>query len=99
MQYSKKIETVRADFVDVRDVAPAAPPHDTIQGSCHNFSESQPSPTNSSPDIEKSVASMAEIGMTGAELRMVFGKNIIDLTDEELDRAKQICKGAGMEII
>ena len=39
-----------------------------------------------SPDIEKSIASMAQIGMTGAELRMVFGKNIIDLTDEELDQ-------------
>jgi hypothetical protein len=32
-QYSKKIETVRADFVDVRDVAPAESPRDTIQGS------------------------------------------------------------------
>ncbi len=42
---------------------------------------------------------MAEIGMTGAELRMLFGKNIIDLTDEELDRAKQICAAKGMEII
>src|SRR2546427_6835512 len=52
-----------------------------------------------SPDIEKSVASMAEIGMTGAELRLVFGKNIIDLTDEELDRAIAIARGAGMEII
>jgi hypothetical protein len=36
---------------------------------------------------------MAEIGMTGAELRMVFGKNIIDLTDEELDRAKADLRG------
>src|SRR5207248_1218728 len=33
-----------------------------------------------SPDIETAVRSMAEIGMTGAELRMVFGKNILDLT-------------------
>ncbi len=32
-QYSKKIETVRGDFVDLRDVAPAQSPHDTIQGS------------------------------------------------------------------
>src|SRR5436190_13062683 len=52
-----------------------------------------------SPDIKKSVASMAEIGMTGAELRMLFGKNIIDLTDEELDRAKHVCSAKGMEII
>jgi L-ribulose-5-phosphate 3-epimerase len=30
---------------------------------------------------------------------MVFGKNIIDLTDEELDRAVQICRAQGLEII
>ncbi len=51
------------------------------------------------PDITQSVASMKEIGMTGAELRMVFGRNIIDLTDGELDKAKRICLDAGMEII
>ena len=51
------------------------------------------------PDITQSVASMKEIGMTGAELRMVFGRNIIDHTDGELDRAKRICVNAGMEII
>src|ERR1700692_1902367 len=52
-----------------------------------------------SPDIEKAVESMAGIGMTGAELRMLFGKNIIDLTDEELDRARQICKAKNLEIM
>ena len=43
-----------------------------------------------SQDIEIAARSMAEIGMTGAELRMVFGKNIIDLNDAELDRACEI---------
>ena len=52
-----------------------------------------------SPDVEKAVASMAEIGMTGAELRVLFGKNIIDLTDDELDRAKQICAAKNLEIM
>ena len=52
-----------------------------------------------SPDIEIATRSMAEIGMTGAELRMVFGKNILDLTDEELDRAIAIVRGKGLEII
>jgi sugar phosphate isomerase/epimerase len=52
-----------------------------------------------SPDIEIAVRSMAGLGMTGAELRMVFGKNIIDLSDEELDRAIGIVKGAGLEIL
>jgi sugar phosphate isomerase/epimerase len=52
-----------------------------------------------SPDIEVATRSMAEVGMTGAELRMVFGKNILDLTDEELDRAIAIVRGQGLEII
>src|SRR5438270_13706675 len=52
-----------------------------------------------SPDIETAVRSMSEIGMSGAELRMVFGKNIIDLSDEELDRAKQIVTSKNLQII
>jgi L-ribulose-5-phosphate 3-epimerase len=52
-----------------------------------------------SPDLDTAVASMASLGMTGAELRMVFGKNIIDLTDAELDRAIAITRGAGMELL
>jgi L-ribulose-5-phosphate 3-epimerase len=52
-----------------------------------------------SPDIEIATRSMAEIGMRGAELRMVFGKNILDLSDEELDRAIAIVRGQGLEII
>jgi sugar phosphate isomerase/epimerase len=52
-----------------------------------------------SPDIEIATRSMAAIGMTGAELRMVFGKNILDLTDEELDRAIEIVRGNGLEIV
>lgn len=52
-----------------------------------------------SPDIEIAARSMAEVGMTGAELRMIFGKNILDLTAEELDRAIGIVRGQGLEII
>jgi sugar phosphate isomerase/epimerase len=52
-----------------------------------------------SPDIEIAAQSMAEVGMTGAELRMVFGKNILDLTDEEVDRAIAIVRGRGHEIV
>jgi len=37
--------------------------------------------------------------MTGAELRMVFGKNIVDLTDDELERAIGTVRGHGLEII
>jgi L-ribulose-5-phosphate 3-epimerase len=52
-----------------------------------------------SPDLETALASMSEIGMTGAELRMVFDKNVIDLTDSELDRAIALVRARNMEII
>jgi len=52
-----------------------------------------------SPDLQTAVRSMAEIGMTGAELRMIFGKNVLDLSDDELDRAIAIVREAGLEII
>jgi L-ribulose-5-phosphate 3-epimerase len=52
-----------------------------------------------SPDLATATQSMREVGMTAAELRMVFGKNIIDLTDEELDRAQQIVAEQGQKII
>lgn len=52
-----------------------------------------------SPDLGVALGPMAAIGMTGAELRVVFGKNIVDLSDEELDRAKALCDAKGMEVI
>ena len=52
-----------------------------------------------SPDLRTAVESMAGIGMRGAELRMVFGKNIVDVTDEELDRAIAIVRSAGLQIV
>src|SRR5581483_9722069 len=51
------------------------------------------------PEIEKAAASMRDVGMTAAELRMVFGKNIIDLTDEEVDRACRIARDNGLDVI
>jgi sugar phosphate isomerase/epimerase len=50
-------------------------------------------------DLEKAVSAMAAIGMTGAELRVVFGKNILDLSDSEVDRARQIIGAAGLTVI
>jgi len=52
-----------------------------------------------SPDLAKALPAMKAIGMTGAELRVVSGKNIMDLTDEELSQAIHQCRDAGMEII
>jgi sugar phosphate isomerase/epimerase len=52
-----------------------------------------------SPDLETAVEPMARIGMTGAELRVVWGKNIMDLSDAELDRARQILDAKGLRVI
>jgi sugar phosphate isomerase/epimerase len=52
-----------------------------------------------SPDIEIAAASMQDVGMVGAELRMLFGKNIIDLTDDEVDRACAIALAHGLHVI
>lgn len=52
-----------------------------------------------SPNLEEALRPMQEIGMTGAELRVDWGKNIMDLTDEELARAKKLIADAGMEVI
>lgn len=52
-----------------------------------------------SPNLEQALEPMAEIGMTGAELRVLWGKNIMDLTQDELKRAKQLISEKGMEVI
>jgi L-ribulose-5-phosphate 3-epimerase len=52
-----------------------------------------------SPDLATALEPMAAIGMTGAELRVVFGKNIINLSPEELDLAQELVAAKGMEVI
>jgi sugar phosphate isomerase/epimerase len=52
-----------------------------------------------SPKLAEAVPVMKEIGMTGAELRVIDGKNILDLTDEELRRAKDVLDEAGLQVV
>ena len=52
-----------------------------------------------SPDLETALSAMCAAELEGAELRMVAGKNIVDLTDEELDRAIGMVRGRGLEIV
>jgi sugar phosphate isomerase/epimerase len=52
-----------------------------------------------SPDLSTALEPMAETGMTGAELRVLWGKNIMDLSPEELERAKELITGKGMQVI
>lgn len=52
-----------------------------------------------SPDFETALAPMREIGMHAAELRVVFGKNIMDLTEDELTLLQIIAKKNDIRII
>ena len=50
-------------------------------------------------DLDRSLAAMSQIGMTGAELRVIGGRNMIDLTDEEVDRVRAAVEGKGMTVV
>src|SRR6516165_931247 len=52
-----------------------------------------------SPDLKIALGAMKPIGMTGAELRVVGGKNIMDLSDAELSHAKETLDAEGFEVI
>ncbi len=50
-------------------------------------------------DLERALEPMLETGMTGAELRVLWGKNIMDLNQEELTRARDILQAKGCEVM
>src|SRR3954447_3384549 len=52
-----------------------------------------------SPTLSEAIPVMKEIGMTGAELRVVNGKNIMDLSADELERAKNLLSEAGLQVM
>ena len=52
-----------------------------------------------SPDLAIALKAMAPIGMTGAELRVVFGKNIMDLDAEERQKAKEMLEAHNMTVV
>jgi sugar phosphate isomerase/epimerase len=52
-----------------------------------------------SPDLETALRAILEIGMSAAELRVVWGKNIMDLSDDELERAHQMTRSLGFNVI
>lgn len=53
----------------------------------------------STDDLGIALGAMAELGMTGAELRVVSGKNILDLTDDEVARARAQVEAHGMRVL
>jgi sugar phosphate isomerase/epimerase len=52
-----------------------------------------------SPAFDEALTPMAATGMTGAELRVVYGKNVMDLTDDELKRATDALAERGLQVI
>ncbi|SRR5258706_252448 len=52
-----------------------------------------------SPDLAQALDAMKPIGMTGAELRVVGGQNIMNLSDDDLSRAKEQLDSCGFEVI
>lgn len=52
-----------------------------------------------SPDLEVALDAMQKIGMTGAELRVLWGKNIMNLSADELERARDMIRSRNIEVI
>ena len=52
-----------------------------------------------SPELSKAIPVMKEIGMTAAELRVINGKNILDLTDAELHKARDLLRRADLPVV
>jgi sugar phosphate isomerase/epimerase len=50
-------------------------------------------------DLDAALGAMAGFGMTGAELRVVSGKNIIEHSDDELDRIRARVEDRGMTVL
>jgi sugar phosphate isomerase/epimerase len=53
----------------------------------------------STDDLDAALGAMREVGMAGAELRVLFGRNVMDLTDEELGRVRAAVEAAGMQVV
>lgn len=50
-------------------------------------------------DLDAALAAMSALGMTGAELRMIRGRNVIDLSNAEIDRVRAQVEAAGMRVL
>ena len=53
----------------------------------------------STTDLDAALAAMAAVGMTGAELRVVGDRNMLDLTDAEIDRVLDAVAARGMTVV
>ncbi|MBI3679201.1 MAG: sugar phosphate isomerase/epimerase [Acidobacteria bacterium] len=75
-----------------------------MDGNCHNQTVQPQIPIAAitdefSSDLETALSAMLEIGMTGAELRVLWGSNILDLSNDELERARDLVHERGLAVI
>lgn len=52
-----------------------------------------------SPELEAALDAMHSVGMTGVELRTIGGRNIVDLSDNEIERIVAAARAREMEIV
>ncbi len=52
-----------------------------------------------SPDLNIAADAMAAIGMTACELRVVWGKNIMNLSDDEVSKAMDVLNAKGIRVL
>ena len=50
-------------------------------------------------DLDTALDAMAQVGMTGAELRLIGDRNIIDFSDEEIARVRERVEQHGMKVV
>src|SRR5262245_7392533 len=50
-------------------------------------------------DLDAALAGMADVGMTGAELRVIGGRNMLDLSDSEVDAVRATVEARGMQVV
>jgi sugar phosphate isomerase/epimerase len=53
----------------------------------------------STKDLDAALGGMAAVGMTGAELRVVGDRNMIDLSDAEVDQVRKAVEARGMTVV
>jgi sugar phosphate isomerase/epimerase len=52
-----------------------------------------------SPDIRVAAQAMQDLGLKGAELRVINGRNVMDLSDAELEDALEVVRNAGLRVV
>ena len=53
----------------------------------------------STDNLDSALAAMRGVGMTGAELRVLSGRNVMELSDDEIDRVRAAVEASGMRVL